>query len=51
MAGGSHERARSPAPWSQESITPPLPLLSYPRMAVLWRACLGHEEGNSKGRE
>jgi hypothetical protein len=51
MAGESHERARSPAPWSQESLTPPLPLLSTPRMAVLLRACLGNEEGNRKGME
>jgi hypothetical protein len=42
MAGYSHERARTPAPWSKESITPPLPLLSYPRMAVLLRAYLGN---------
>ena len=49
MAGESHERARSPAPWSKESITPTLLLLPYPRMAGLFRACLGNEEGHRKG--
>ncbi len=42
MAGHKHALAWSPAPWRKESITPTLPLLSYPRMAVLFRACLGN---------
>jgi hypothetical protein len=51
MAGHKHERARSPAPWSKESLTPTLPLLPYPRMAGLFPACLENEEGNRKGME
>jgi len=42
MAGPRQARARSPAPWSKESITPTLLLLPYPRMAGLFRACLGN---------
>jgi hypothetical protein len=51
MAGHKHARARISAPWSQESITPTLPLLPCPRMAALFRAGMGNEEGHRKGME
>jgi hypothetical protein len=49
MAGHRHALARSSAPWSKESITPTPPLLSYPRMAVLYLACLGTKRATAKG--
>jgi hypothetical protein len=48
MAGHRHARAWSPAPCRKESITPTLPLLSCPRMSVLFRACLGSGRGQQK---
>ena len=42
MAGPLYELAWSPASWRKVSMTPTLPLLSSPRMAVLFPVCLGN---------
>ena len=49
MAGHRPERARSPAPWTKESITPPLPLLSSHGRAL---SCVpGELQGDRKAME